>query len=387
MSSSADCSVKIWNLSSLREASDSYTDKLNYTENDVKYFVTQLLHPSYVYACGFYPDTASENDSRLIIASVCYDQRVRLWLVSLDLDYHSSGNECLLELNILDKPVSGGKGASSKGYYDQDMLDDDALQMIVHPNNQTETNQNAFEYIHPNCMVFNANGRLFVGDSRGHISVWDVSVRSGSVYADNYFQIRQKELEGDEINQLIVHPEHENKLFIQSRDNCIRLLEYESMKGPRVRMRYFGAKCRDLMVRFCVSPDGQYLVAGSEDGTPHMWNVSTGEAFGPKVTRRYECRFLDLVSDISWNPRYNMFALTGFGHHFPVMVYVYERSEQQLNEILYSTSEAAMITLDTSTGLNNKSDVKSGFSTSRGGGLYTGGKENDHIGNVNVRLI
>lgn len=73
MSSSADCSVKIWNLSSLREASDSYTDKLNYTENDVKYFVTQLLHPSYVYACGFYPDTASENDSRLIIASVCYD--------------------------------------------------------------------------------------------------------------------------------------------------------------------------------------------------------------------------------------------------------------------------------------------------------------------------
>jgi hypothetical protein len=42
MSASADCSVKIWNLSSLKEAGglgDAYTDKLNYTENDTKYFV------------------------------------------------------------------------------------------------------------------------------------------------------------------------------------------------------------------------------------------------------------------------------------------------------------------------------------------------------------
>jgi jouberin len=133
-----------------------------------------------------------------------------------------------------------------------------------------------------------------------------------------------------------VHPEHENKLFVHSRDNCIRLLEYESMKGPRIRKRFFGAKCRDLMVRSCVSPDGQFLVSGSEDGTPHMWNITTGDAYGPKVSRRYECRFLDLVSDISWNPKYNMFALAGFGHHFPVMVYVYQRTEEQLNEILYS---------------------------------------------------
>jgi hypothetical protein len=34
-----------------------------------------------------------------------------------------------------------------------------------------------FDYVHPNCMAFNANGRLFVGDSRGHISVWDINVR------------------------------------------------------------------------------------------------------------------------------------------------------------------------------------------------------------------
>jgi WD40 repeat protein len=62
LSASADCSLKIWNLSSLRDPSDTYTDKLNYTENDVKYFVDQLLHPSFVYGGGFYPDTAEERD-------------------------------------------------------------------------------------------------------------------------------------------------------------------------------------------------------------------------------------------------------------------------------------------------------------------------------------
>jgi hypothetical protein len=103
--------------------------------------------------------------------------------------------------------------------YEQDELEDETLQLIVHPNKNNGTNMfsnnltstvgGAFEYIHPNCLTFNGHGRLFVGDSRGHISVWDISLKHGKVYADNYFKIRQKELEGDEINQIIVHPEYQ----------------------------------------------------------------------------------------------------------------------------------------------------------------------------------
>ena len=40
-------------------------------------------------------------------------------------------------------------------------------------------------------------------------------------------------------------------------------------------------------------------------------------------SKPFECRMLDLVSDCQWNPRYNMFALSGFGQHFPVLIYVY----------------------------------------------------------------
>lgn len=182
MSTSADCSAKIWNMSSLKDSSnDSYTDKLNYTENDTKYFVCQLLHPSFVYAGGFFPDTAEERDTRLIIATVCYDQKVRLWLISFDFEGRAQNHECLLELNVVEKTgfagMGGGRSAKPSGFNDQELLDDEALQLIINPNDKKTSSSTVFDYVHPNCLVFNGNGRLFVGDSRGHISVWDVSLR------------------------------------------------------------------------------------------------------------------------------------------------------------------------------------------------------------------
>lgn len=53
---------------------------------------------------------------------------MRLWLVSLDIEGKHLGNECLIELSIMDKPKAGTKGSNySHGLYDQDMLDDEAL--------------------------------------------------------------------------------------------------------------------------------------------------------------------------------------------------------------------------------------------------------------------
>jgi len=68
--------------------------------------------------------------------------------------------------------------------------------------------------------------------------------------------------------------------------------------------------CKNLQVRSAISPDGQFLISGSEDGKPRIWDASLEQMYKSDA---YECNLLDMVSDCVWNPRYNMFAICGFG--------------------------------------------------------------------------
>lgn len=54
VSASADGSCKVWDLTNKET---DYADKLNYTENDAMFYITTLLHSSYVYSAKIYPDT------------------------------------------------------------------------------------------------------------------------------------------------------------------------------------------------------------------------------------------------------------------------------------------------------------------------------------------
>ena len=124
-------------------------------------------------------------------------------------------------------------------------------------------NGTLFDIVHPNCITISEEGRLFVGDSQGSIYVCDVQIESARKFRiANKFRITHKELEGDQINSIIIHPEEINHIFVQSRDNCVRLIEIDSVRGPRVKKRFFGAKCKDMMVRCTISPDAQFLVSG-----------------------------------------------------------------------------------------------------------------------------
>lgn len=181
--------------------------------------------------------------------------------------------------------------------------------------------------VHPNALVFNEEV-MYVGDSRGSIHEWSVQIKNGPIITQKLRTIRHPDLEGDAINYLAIEPEEGKKLVVHSRDNCIRLLHHW---GDRIKVakRFFGSKCKDVMVRSVMSPDGQYLIAGSEDGTPHVWSVVTGTE-EMEAARHFECALMDSVCDVDWNPKLNIIAMSGFGKEYPIMLYVYEKSREEL---------------------------------------------------------
>ena len=208
-----------------------------------------MLHPSFVYAAKIYPDTQNMDDRFLIVASACFDQKIRLWQVltsATEEDQAKRLHQWLTPLqvfSILDPPtVNFGV---KQTMYDADQLDDDALETIMNPitankreieqepllqaNSEKKTVKGTiFDQAYPNCLCFSDSGRLFIGDSRGTITGCDIGLRYGGVEIERLFKIQHKELMGDQINQIIMHPDTEKQLFVQSRDNCVRLIQYEA---------------------------------------------------------------------------------------------------------------------------------------------------------------
>jgi WD40 repeat protein len=84
------------------------------------------------------------------------------------------------------------------------------------------------------------------------------------------------------------------------------------------------------MIKSCISPDGNFIASGSEDGIPFLWEVSTGDL----LNKDYECKFIDSVTEVDWNPRYNMIATCGFGEQYPILVYVFEKSTKEIEKML-----------------------------------------------------
>ena len=96
--------------------------------------------------------------------------------------------------------------------------------------------------------------------------------------------------------------------------------------------RFFGATCQRFNVRFAVSPDGQFIATGSEDGKAYAWDIASG--FEVPSLEKWQIGFKHITADISWNRTYNMVAIAGFGEEYPIMIYVYEKSPERITKDL-----------------------------------------------------
>ena len=314
ISASADNIVTLWRVP-YHESGEK--DNLNPMENKPKFNMHEIIHPAYVYCTDIFPGSSKE---AMILATACFDGLVRIYIINFNYDpqnvkYNYQNCKLFSKIQISqefeDKAYFQKIENELKGVQKKDK---DKLNLLK---------STALDHRHPNTVVFDITGRLYIGDSLGHIHIWHFSIDRGYPKIEKIKIITHKELGSGTINKITLIPNQSQKLLVHSRDNCIRLIDISTDK-TKIFLRYFGLKCSKTNIKSTCSPDGSYVLSGSEEGEPKMWQLETGIPFS---TTKYECGFVDSVNDVSWNGVYNMNALSGFGQEYPLLVYVHERKQ------------------------------------------------------------
>ncbi|EAX88285.1 hypothetical protein TVAG_132900 [Trichomonas vaginalis G3] len=217
-----------------------------------------LQHTEYVYTAKFYPDEPR------CIATGCHDGKVRIW------DAPKKNVVAILE---------GNKGTV-------------------------------------NSITFSPDGKtLYSGDSSGQICVFNTDIRGGS----RHDIVRKLIAKDEEIKDVpITHLSMElspYSLLVHTRDNVIRIFETKVMVPSQ---RYTGTICTKFNIPSVFSPDCQFVLAGSEDGTAKVWAARKADII---ETPEWNFKFDYPVTAVAWNPVENMVAFSSFGPKQPIIIF------------------------------------------------------------------
>ncbi|XP_065062280.1 jouberin-like [Rhopilema esculentum] len=253
---------------------------------DVKHFINNAIkvypHPSFVYTAKHHPTQQS------LIVSGGYDKVLRIWTKASD-GLHGK----------LLREMTGHSG-------------------LV------------------NSIIFQPSGdHMYSGDSIGVIIIWKSSLpgssgkrKSRDLAADEdgikgwriLQTIKLEEIKSTPINSLTLHP-NGRKLLVHARDAFIRMLD---LRSSAVMKRYLGALNQKEHIRSTTSCCGTFVIAGSEDGTAHVWNSETADP----VFEYTDLGFTNAVCDVDFHPKENMIVFCSFGAGHPVLVYIFDLEEQ-----------------------------------------------------------
>jgi len=140
-----DSLAKVWSASDFDKEIGTIED---YTRNEEKLLLGILQHPSYVYSIEFLPEYANKLRITPVIATACFDGKVRIWILTIDeSNLKVLGVNCAAEISI-------------------DQMEPDL----------NESGHYLLTHNYPTSLVFDDTGRLYIGDSRGYVHVWDVIV-------------------------------------------------------------------------------------------------------------------------------------------------------------------------------------------------------------------
>ncbi|MEW5304430.1 MAG: hypothetical protein WDW36_007041 [Sanguina aurantia] len=220
-----------------------------------------LRHACYCYTAEFHPNQRQHP----LIATGAYDGAVRLW-------------------------------ATASG------------QMVAQVQAQGGTiNSLAFDFV---------GSALYTGDAQGVLREYALDLR-GVGQGGGSAPIRAlrscTDMEGEPISHLMLQPGG-RKLSVLTKSSRLLLVDLKSFNTGN---QFQGPVCRSAPLKANCSPDGAFLVSGSEDGAVWIWDAGGG--CPPSRLRHFEVGG-DVTSTVVWNPAFNIAAVCSFSAWAPVLL-------------------------------------------------------------------
>lgn len=83
----------------------------------------------------------------------------------------------------------------------------------------------------------------------------------------------------------------------------------------------------------CLSPCGNYVTCGSENGILHVWNVYKGNSVATYSPYKFESKCMP-VHGIAFHLVENMMAFSHYGTNLPICMYIHEASVNESDHLV-----------------------------------------------------
>lgn len=167
------------------------------------------------------------------------------------------------------------------------------------------------------------SGRVFSADSNGIIFVWRCE-RDGNHPSDFTIirKIEHRDFKNKPIVSMMIRPRRRRiQLLVQAQASTLKLVDITTSQPVA---HFKGNLVRAGVIRAKFSPDGTYVLAGSEDGKVYAWDTVSAS---PVPFLDGKLGYSAPLCDLSFHPKQHIMALTCFGGDHPVLVYCTNRPD------------------------------------------------------------
>eukprot|EP00762_Andalucia_godoyi_P003794 ANDGO_08492.mRNA.1 WD repeat-containing protein tag-125 len=179
-----------------------------------------------------------------------------------------------------------------------------------------------------NSLVFDAQGtRMYTADGDGVIKIWSARVRSSAKAAAASGRaipaidleegivclrtIAEKEMIGRSITSIRMSS-NGKRLLVSSRDNILRSFAVD-LASTVISHRYMGVVTENYPVRGEFSPDGSYVICGSETGRLYLWDTNSGDILNEVGSKGIDVGYSAPLCAVAWSPTHHVVAISSFG--------------------------------------------------------------------------